>query len=149
MNSFVQTLLHSVSCSSVMPSTTPADALWHLSQQKTGIYEVQRKLEGTGTLLANVNQKQVEVRGLQLEPMKCEAGFRIRPHNFTLINTDSYCSPLKGSKMTSWYSNRGTSLLRGAALLTAVTISGPERRGHMEFKRDEVSMFTLHFQVVL
>lgn len=134
-----------------MTSATPADALQHLSQQKIGIYEVQRELKGTGTLLTNVNQKQVEVRGFQLEPMKCKAGFKIRPHHFTLIqqHCDSYCCCLKGSKMTSCIPTQESPFLRGTALFTALTISGPEWRGHMEFKGDEASVRTLHFKVVL
>lgn len=83
--------------------------------------------------------------------MKYKAGFEIGPHNFTLIqqHRDSYRCCLKGSKMTAWYSSTEIASSWGAALSTALTISGPEWRGHIESKRDEASVCTLHFKAVL
>lgn len=125
-----------------MMSTAPADALQHLSQQK-GIYEVQRELKETGTLLNNVNQNGSQT---QLEPMKCKASVKIRPHNFTLIQQhyDS-CSCLTGRRMASWYSSSGILSSQGCIIVHALTISRPEQRGH----RDEASVCTLHFKGIL
>ena len=135
-------LYYTVSDAAQLQPALPQLMLSSTSLNRKWEFEVQRELKGTGTLHTNMNQKQVEVRGLQLEPMKCEAGFKIRPRHFTLIQQhyDSYRCCLKGSKMTTQESD----LLRGAAWFTALTISGPVWRGHVEFKRGEASVCTLH-----
>lgn len=101
-----------------MTSTTPADVLQPLTQQKMEIYEVQRELQGTGTFLTNVNQEQVEDRGLQPEPLKYEAAFKVSSHPFTLTQQRrDCCRCLKCSKMTHWYSNTGTAAPLGCCIV--------------------------------
>lgn len=120
-----------------MISITPADALWHPSQQKLGIYGVRTELKGTGSLPTSVIQKQVQGRGVQPMPVQSKAAFHTRQHLLVLSQRhgNSCRCWLQGSRMTRRSCGAGSPVLGGA-----LTTDAPEWRGHRELKRDEASV---------